>query len=83
MGLIPLKVGMNHEDLVGYVLREAKRRKLPVLKKKHQHGVINNNALVDSLIPNAFSLFFGPQKTNADINVSIFERAKEAIGGFI
>lgn len=78
MGLIPLKVGMNHEDLVGYVLREAKRRKLPVLKRQHEHGVINSNALVDFLIPNCFFIIFRPQKTNANINVSIFKTAKRS-----
>lgn len=57
MSLILLKVGMNHEDPVGCVLREAKRRKLSVLKQHPDHGVLTNDGLEDFPSPNAVSLF--------------------------
>lgn len=45
MGLMLLRVGMNHEDPLGYVSREAKRRKLPVLKRHPDQSVITNHRL--------------------------------------
>lgn len=32
MGLIPLKVGMNHDDPVGYVLRGSQEEKIASIK---------------------------------------------------
>lgn len=45
MGLIPLRVAVNHEYPVGFVLREAERRKLPILKRLPDRSVITSHSL--------------------------------------